>query len=185
MSAGGCGQAGVSLWGHIVWGWRRGGGGKRGFPQGGGSQHLHPGASGRLQSGWLLSCECFHWSATVSVAQLHSIFTSWFLAMSHHFDLFSHLLSLAFVFELWMKTTPKSSSASGLSPTLPSGLAKTTLQGTVKGGRRQGRQRKRWEDNIREWTGSEFGKSQRAAENRGKWRKLVANHLWWPNNPQG
>ena len=31
-----------------------------------------------------------------------------------------------------------------------SGLAKTILQGTVKGGRRQGRQRKRWEDNIRE-----------------------------------
>ena len=30
-----------------------------------------------------------------------------------------------------------------------SGLAKTILQGTVKGGRRQG-QRKRWEDNIRE-----------------------------------
>ena len=28
-----------------------------------------------------------------------------------------------------------------------SGLAKTILQGTVKGGRRQGRQRKRWEDN--------------------------------------
>ena len=34
-----------------------------------------------------------------------------------------------------------------------SGLAKTILQGTVKGGRRQGRQRTRWEDNIREWTG--------------------------------
>ena len=33
-----------------------------------------------------------------------------------------------------------------------SGLAKTILQGTVKGGRRQGSQRKRWEDNIREWT---------------------------------
>ena len=31
-----------------------------------------------------------------------------------------------------------------------SGLAKTILQGTVTGGRRQGRQRKRWEDNIRE-----------------------------------
>ena len=30
-----------------------------------------------------------------------------------------------------------------------SGLARTILQGTVKGGRRQGRQRKRWEDNIR------------------------------------
>ena len=31
-----------------------------------------------------------------------------------------------------------------------SGLAKTILQDTVKGERRQGRQRKRWEDNIRE-----------------------------------
>ena len=30
-----------------------------------------------------------------------------------------------------------------------SGLAKTVLQGTEKGGRRQGRHRKRWEDNIR------------------------------------
>ena len=35
----------------------------------------------------------------------------------------------------------------------------------MKGGRRQGRQRKKWEDNIREWTGLEFGKSQRAVEN--------------------
>ena len=49
-----------------------------------------------------------------------------------------------------------------------SGLAKTTLQSTVKGGRRKGGQRKRWEDNIREWTGLEFGKSQRAVENREK-----------------
>ena len=55
-----------------------------------------------------------------------------------------------------------------------SGLAKTILQGTVKGGRRQGRQRKRWEDNMREWTGLELGKSQKAVENREKWRKLVA-----------
>ena len=55
-----------------------------------------------------------------------------------------------------------------------SGLAKTILQGTVKGRRRQGRQGKRWEDSIREWTGLEFGKSQRALENREKWRKLIA-----------
>ena len=55
-----------------------------------------------------------------------------------------------------------------------SGLAKTILQGTVKRGRRQGRQKKRWEDNIREWIGLEFAKSQRAVENREKWRKLVA-----------
>ena len=52
-----------------------------------------------------------------------------------------------------------------------SGLAKTILQGTVKRGRRQGRQKKRWEDNIGEWTGLEFAKSQRAVENRKKIEK--------------
>ena len=40
-----------------------------------------------------------------------------------------------------------------------SDLAKTILQGTVKGGRRQGRQRKRRENNTREWTGLEFARS--------------------------
>ena len=64
-----------------------------------------------------------------------------------------------------------------------SGLAKTILQGTVKGKRRQGGQRKRWEDNIREWTGPEFSKSQRALENRGKWRKLVAKSSVVPQQP--
>ena len=42
------------------------------------------------------------------------------------------------------------------------------MQGTLKGGRRQGRQRKKWEDDIREWTGLEFAKSKRAVENREK-----------------
>ena len=64
-----------------------------------------------------------------------------------------------------------------------SGLAKAILQGTVKGERRQGRQRKRREDNIREWTGLEFGKSQRAVENREKWRKLVAKSSVVPQRP--
>ena len=64
-----------------------------------------------------------------------------------------------------------------------SGLAKTILQGTVKGGRRQGGHRKRWEDNIREWTSLEFGKSQRAVENREKWRKLVAKSSVVPQRP--
>ena len=49
-----------------------------------------------------------------------------------------------------------------------SGLAKTILQGTVKGARRQGRQKKRWKQNIQEWTGLEFAESQRAVENMEK-----------------
>ena len=64
-----------------------------------------------------------------------------------------------------------------------SGLAKTILQGKVKGGIRQDRQRKRWEDNIREWTGLEFGKSQRAVENREKWRKLAVKSFVVPQRP--
>ena len=66
---------------------------------------------------------------------------------------------------------------------LSSGLAKTISKGTVKGGRRQSRQRKRWEDNIREWTGLEFA--------RGQWKtgkneaNLLQNHLWCPNDPRG
>ena len=64
-----------------------------------------------------------------------------------------------------------------------SGLAKTILQGTVKGGRRQGRQQKRREDNIREWTGLEFGGCQMAVENREKRRKLVAKSSVVPQRP--
>ena len=52
-----------------------------------------------------------------------------------------------------------------------------------KRGKRQGRQRKRWEDNIRKWTGLEFAKSQRAVENRGKWGKLVAKSSVVPQRP--
>ena len=63
-----------------------------------------------------------------------------------------------------------------------SSLAKTILQGTVKGRRTQGRQRKMWED-IREWTGLEFGRSQRAVENRGKWRKLIVKSSVVPQRP--
>ena len=57
--------------------------------------------------------------------------------------------------------------------TRPSGLAKTILQGTVQGRRRRGRQRKRWEDNIKEWTGLEWNLLLRKAKNREEWRKLV------------
>ena len=64
-----------------------------------------------------------------------------------------------------------------------SGLAKTILQGAVKGGRRQGRQKKRWGDNIRKWTGLEFCKSKRAVENREKWSKLLVKSSVVPQRP--
>ena len=44
-----------------------------------------------------------------------------------------------------------------------SGMAKTVLQGTVKGARRRGRQKRRWEDNVKDWTGMGFGDSLKAA----------------------
>ncbi|GFO13372.1 endonuclease-reverse transcriptase [Plakobranchus ocellatus] len=47
-----------------------------------------------------------------------------------------------------------------------SGLAKTTMQSTVNGGRRRGRQKKGWDDNIREWTGLELRNTLRGAEDR-------------------
>ena len=53
----------------------------------------------------------------------------------------------------------------------------------MKGERRQGRQRKRWESNIREWTGVEFAKSQRAVENGEKWKKLVVKSSLVPQRP--
>ena len=49
-----------------------------------------------------------------------------------------------------------------------SGLAKTILQGTVKGKRKRCRQKKRWEDNIKKWTGMDFATSTRTAENKDK-----------------
>ena len=64
----------------------------------------------------------------------------------------------------------------------PIDQAKTMCQGTVKGRGRQGRQRRLWEDNIREWTGLEFAKSQREEE---KCRNLLARLSVVPNDPRG
>ena len=55
-----------------------------------------------------------------------------------------------------------------------SGLAKTILQGTVKGKRKRGRQK---------WTGMDFASSTRAAENRSRWKGIVANSSVVPRRP--
>ena len=66
-----------------------------------------------------------------------------------------------------------------------SGLVRTILKGTVKWGRSETRQteKKRWDGNFREWTGLEFAKSQRAVQNREKWRKLVVKSSVVPQRP--
>ena len=57
--------------------------------------------------------------------------------------------------------------------TRSTGLAKIILQGTVQGGRRRGRQKKRWED-VTEWTGLKLSEALRKVENREEWRTVVA-----------
>ena len=58
--------------------------------------------------------------------------------------------------------------------TRSTGLAKMILQGTVQGGRRKGRHKKRWEDNVTEWTGLKLSEALRKTETREEWRKVVA-----------
>ena len=53
-----------------------------------------------------------------------------------------------------------------------SGLAKTILQDKRKG---RDRQKKMWEDNIKERTGMDFASCTRAVENRTRWKGTVAN----------
>ena len=64
-----------------------------------------------------------------------------------------------------------------------SGTAKTILQGTVKGARRRGRQKKRWKYNIKEWTWMGFGDFLRAAEDREGWKGIVATSSVVPRRP--
>ena len=66
------------------------------------------------------------------------------------------------------------------------GLSTKTLfrvQGTVKGARRRGRQKKRWEGNIKEWMGMGFEDSLRAAEDREGWKGIVATSSVVPRRP--
>ena len=63
------------------------------------------------------------------------------------------------------------------------GMAKTILQGTVKGARTRGRQKNRWEDNIKEWTEMKSGDSLRAAEDKEGWICIVATSSVVPRRP--
>ena len=64
-----------------------------------------------------------------------------------------------------------------------SSLSKSRLQGTVKGARMRWRQKKRWEDNIKEWTELGFGDSLRAAKDRKGWKGIVTTSSLVPRRP--
>ena len=50
---------------------------------------------------------------------------------------------------------------------------------------RIGKQKKRWEDNIKEWTDMGFGDSLRAAEDLEEWKGIVATSSVVPRRPPG
>ena len=54
-------------------------------------------------------------------------------------------------------------------------LAKTILQGTVQGGRRRGRQRKSWLDNVKSWTDLTTPELLAASADRPTWRQTSAS----------
>ena len=65
-------------------------------------------------------------------------------------------------------------------------LALDIIEGKVEGKRKPGRQKKKWFDNIKEWTGLNYVQAKRAAQDRQKWRKItkksaevVANRQKW------
>ena len=53
-------------------------------------------------------------------------------------------------------------------------LSKTILQGTVEGSRRQGRPRKSWMENVKEWTNQTMPELLAAAPQRKKWHQMAA-----------
>ena len=55
--------------------------------------------------------------------------------------------------------------------------------GGVKGARKGGKQKKRWEDNVKEWTGMGFGDSLGAVDELGRWNGIVASSFVVPRRP--
>ena len=59
-------------------------------------------------------------------------------------------------------------------------LSRTILQGTVEGGRKRGRQRKSWSDNVKSWTEMTTPQLLTAAIDRPTWRRMSASSVQSP-----
>ena len=53
----------------------------------------------------------------------------------------------------------------------------------MNGKKKRSRQKKRWKDNIKEWTVMDFANSARAAEDRTRWKEVVARSSVVPQQP--
>ena len=49
--------------------------------------------------------------------------------------------------------------------------------------KRKGRQKKRWEESIKEWTGMDFASLTRSAEDRTRWKGIVVKSSVVPQRP--
>ena len=59
------------------------------------------------------------------------------------------------------------------------------MQGPLEGGKEIGKQKKRHEDNILEWTGRISGRRLTLADTRERWRKLAVKSSMMPPNANG
>jgi hypothetical protein len=51
----------------------------------------------------------------------------------------------------------------------------TIMQGTVEGGRKRGRQKKNWQDNVKEWTDLTIPDLIHTTNDRPLWRRISAS----------
>ena len=54
-------------------------------------------------------------------------------------------------------------------------LCKTIMQGTVEGGRRRGRQRKSWSDNVKDWTEMDTPELLVQSTDREAWKRMATS----------
>ena len=52
-------------------------------------------------------------------------------------------------------------------------VSNTIIQGTMNGGRRRGGQKKRWEENIKEWPGLCVSETLRESKDLKGWREVI------------
>ena len=60
----------------------------------------------------------------------------------------------------------------------------TILEGKVQRKRKRGRQKRRWQDNIDDWTVKVFSDNLRRAKDTERWRELVADIVMSLRSPR-